>query len=226
MTFDAGLIFFISMLLMWIKPGPAQLLKIATTLDKGLPYGISFSFGSILMCSIFFVVAGLGYKALSDIFSYTGFVLQILGAIYLIYLSTRGFKKIYRNETAPNLTKANNAIQKKSGFFGSFTLGFFMAMTSPFWIFYFIGILPSLIPLDGLDVNSFLLGASLVLLSGIMVDWPLLTLISQLKRAFLGGNTGKNINLFINISFLLIAIFLLYSAFFGQNMAFEINDVL
>ena len=211
---------------MWIKPGPAQLLKIATTLDKGLLFGIAFSFGSITMCSIFFVMAALGYKVLSDIFAYTGFILQIFGAAYLTYLGVRGLLKIYNGSNKSNLKTAAEAVNQKAGLLGSYTLGFLAALTSPFWIFYFIGILPSLVDLSGLNISNFIFGAFLVFASGVMVDIPFLTLVSQMQRAFTNSKVTKYINVFINFAFLVIAAFLLYSAFFGQNMSFDINDVL
>jgi len=226
MTFDVGLIFFISMLLMWIKPGPTQLLKVATTLDKGLVFGICFSLGSILMCCVFFVIAALGYKALSDVFNYTGFFLQIFGAVYLIFISIKGFKKLYFNQKTTPANHANNVEVKGRTMLSSFSFGFLATMASPFWIFYFIGILPALIPLSEFTFSGLLFGAFLVLLSGATVDWPFLTLIKQLQTEFLVGKISKFVSLFINFSFLGIAFFLIYSAFFVQESAFDINNVL
>ena len=226
MTFDAGLIFFISLLLMWIKPGPAQLLKIATALDKGLLAAIFISFGSIATCSLFFIFAALGYQALSDVFDYTGFFLQVFGAVYLIYLSIKGFSKIYRESSLSKRTDLPQEIKSKANLSSCFLIGVGITLSNPFWIFYFVGVLPSLISLGDISTDSYLIGAGLVFLSGIIVDWPMLTLITQLQNAFEGDKVTKYINLFVNFSFLLIAGFLLYSAFFVQELKFDINDVL
>jgi len=222
MSFDITLIFFISLVLMWIKPGPAQLLKIATALDKGFLPAFFISLGSIIMCSAFFVVAGLGYKILSDIFQLTGFFLQVFGAIYLIYLSIKGFRnsaRVKKTRIDPELSQQTRQKNNLLGFLG---IGILITLSNPFWIFYFIGILPALVPLDIMTFQSFYIGATLVFISGVIVDGPMLYLITLMKQSFSGDVVTKFVTLFINISFLIIAAFLLYSAFFKQDFNFNI----
>ncbi len=227
MTSETMFIFFMSMLLMWIKPGPAQLLKIATTLDKGLPYGIAFSLGGALMCSVFFVAAALGYKVLSDIFNYTGFFLQIFGAVYLTYISIKGFIKFYKSRNGSGAEPIRRRkTDKGRNVVSCFIIGILAVLSSPFWVFYFIGILPILIPLEGMTINSYFIGAFLVFLSGVIVDWPMLTLISQLQKTFMAGALKRYVNVSVSAVFLIIAGFLFYSAFFAQDFSFNIFKVL
>jgi threonine/homoserine/homoserine lactone efflux protein len=226
MTFESGLIFFISMLLMWIKPGPAQLMKITTTLDRGLSFGIVFSLGSAFMCSLFFVAAALGYQILSNVFSAVGVFLQVFGAIYLIYIGVKGLVKFYQNNKTKEIQGQQTSVIQRSSFFSCFAMGVLITLSNPFWIFYFIGILPSLISLENVSGNSYIIGAVLVFVSAAMVDWPMLTLIAQLKENFTGDRFAKYISLFVSLCFLLIAAFLLYSAFFAQSSEFDINGVL
>jgi len=224
MTLDAVFMFFISLLLMWIKPGPAQLLKITTALDRGFLPAICISLGSIIICSMFFVLAGLGYKVLTDVFNYAGFFLQIGGAAYLIYLSVKGFLKSYRGGSASKKEGAHK--ETKASLVSCFLIGVGITISNPFWIFYFIGILPSLLPLGALTIYNFAQGAFLVFLSGIIVDGPMLLLITQVQKNFAGERIAKAIQMFVNFSFLVIAGFLIYSAFFIQEFKFNIYDVL
>lgn len=224
MTFETGLIFFISLILMWVKPGPAQLLKIATALDKGFFPAIFISLGSILMCSVFFIVAALGYKMLSTIFEYTGFILQILGAFYLIFIAMKGFIKIYKNSVTDSYKNRSKELSKPHNLMAYLALGVGITLSNPFWIFYFIGVLPALIPLETLGYTNFYLGAFLVFASGVIVDGPMLLLVTQLKQAFASERTTKNISFFINICFVLIALFLFYSAFFVQDFGFILTE--
>lgn len=224
MTFETGLIFFISLILMWIKPGPAQLLKIATALDKGFIPAIFISLGSILMCSGFFVVAALGYKALSTIFQYTGFILQIFGAAYLLFLAVKGFIKLYGGANQALSKKRPEDLPKQHNLASYFAVGVGITLSNPFWIFYFIGILPALISLETLGYRSFYVGAFLVFASGLIVDGPMLVLVTQLKQAFANEKTTKLISFLINICFILIALFLIYSAFFTQGFEFSLIE--
>lgn len=222
MDFDTGLIFFISLVLMWIKPGPAQLLKIATTLNKGFFHGFAISLGSIVVCCFFFVVAALGYKVLSDVFQYTGKILQIFGGVYLLYLAFKSFQKICSTKI---LRKEAEVINHKT-LLGYFIGGILITLSNPFWLFYFIGILPALLPLEDFTYNSFTIGIALVCLSAVIVDGPMLVLVSQLQKSFSNEKIDRALNIFISFSFLFIALFLFYSAFFGGMQEFDILETL
>lgn len=218
MDFEIGLIFFISLVLMWIKPGPAQLLKIATTLNKSFFHGFAISLGSIVVCCFFFVIAALGYKTLSEIFQYAGKILQIFGGIYLLYLAFKSFQKIY----GAQIKAKNTQIINDKTLIGYFVGGILITLSNPFWLFYFIGILPALLPLAEFTYNSFTIGISLVCLSAVVVDGPMLLLVSQLQKSFSNEKIDKALNVFISFSFLFIALFLFYSAFWGQSMEFDL----
>ncbi len=218
MSFDIAIIFFISLVLMWVKPGPAQLLKITTTLDRGFLQGILISLGSILVCCFFFIIAAMGYKALSEIFQYTGKVLQLFGGVYLSYLAYKSFRKISNGNTKV----AENSKLVEKDIFGYFAAGVLITLSNPFWLFYFIGILPTLLPLESFTISSFQLGILLVFMSGIIVDGPMLLLVSQIQKSFSSEKINKGINIFISFSFLVIALFLFYSAFFVEQMSFNI----
>ena len=94
MTFETILIFTVSLILLWIKPGPGQALKITRTLNDGFFAGFYIVLGVTTGCVLFFLIAVLGTTMLTNFFNQASIFFKIIGGTYLIYLGYKGFKNI------------------------------------------------------------------------------------------------------------------------------------
>jgi len=212
MTFETSIIFFITLILLWLKPGPGQALRLAYALQAGFWGAFMISLGVTTVCIGYFLFAALGYNIISNLSALFFTILKVIGASYFIYLGLKGLYKRYRMKS-----NASPSLPTKQNFYKDYGLGVLMASSNPIPIFYFIGILPTLVPLNAMTFGDLMIGVSLIAIVGIVVDGLLLLLTVLSKEAFVKGNTSKYISLLTSFSFVLIGLYLLYSAIFLQT---------
>lgn len=218
MTSETAVIFFISLVLLWVKPGPGQALRLTYALQYGFWSAFLIALGVLTICLGYFVFVALGYSALSSSSLPFVFVLKILGALYLLYLGIIGFK----NNNKKKEENKKTAMQKH-GWAKHYMLGVFMALSNPVTIFYFVGILPTLVPMGELSTQDILAGLVLIAFAGILVDGLFILLTVFAKESFSGRYVFKYLSLVTSACFVLIGLFLLYSAIFmPHGLSFDI----
>ncbi len=210
MTFETAMIFFISLVLLWIKPGPGQALKLAYALQYGFGSAFSVALGVLTICLSYFLFVALGYNAIAANFLPLFIVLKFLGAFYLLYLGVTGFLK-RKKRKVPNVVQGAD---EKQSFFKNYGLGLLMALSNPITIFYFVGVLPALVPVGELSNQDLFIGLALIALAGMLVDGLLILLTVFAKEAFSGGRFFEHLGMVTSVSLILIGLFLLYSAIF------------
>lgn len=209
MTAETIFIFIMSLILLWIKPGPGQALKITRALNDGFLSGFYVAMGITTACVIFFLVAVLGTSVLTNFFNDISLFLKLLGGSYLIYLGYKGLKNIESGQWKGRLDKSN-----KKKFFENFSLGFFLSLANPLDIVYFLGIMPTLVPLGEFTTQDIAMGVLIVIAVPLIVDGTILLLVHQTKEALSDTAFVKKINSVTSIGFILIGLFLIFSAFF------------
>jgi len=212
MTFETILIFTVSLILLWIKPGPGQALKITRTLNDGFLAGFYIVLGVTTGCVLFFLVAALGTTMLTNFFNQASIFLKIIGGIYLIYLGYKGFRDIRVGQWTGRLDKS-----EKNKFIENYSIGLFTNLANPLPIFYFLGIMPSLMPLSTLTVDDILTGVMIIITVGLVVDSLLLLLVQQTKQALSDTKFVTKINFVTSTGFILIGLFLILSIFFKAS---------
>jgi threonine/homoserine/homoserine lactone efflux protein len=213
MTPETIIIFFISLVLLWLKPGPGQALRLTYALEFGALSAFLISLGVITVCLGYFLFVALGYSAIPADSAGIFMFLKVVGALYLVYLGAKGFLNRHRLKKY-ELSAEELRSKQKSGALKHYSLGLLMALSNPITIFYYVGILPTLVPLDELTVQDMAIGLVLVLGAGALVDGLLIVLTVLAKEAFASGKTRNFISVVTSVSFILIGLFLLYSAIF------------
>jgi threonine/homoserine/homoserine lactone efflux protein len=217
MTLETAFIFTMSLILLWIKPGPGQAFKITRALNDGFWAAFYVVLGIITACVIFFLIAILGLNFVTQFFDKTGFIFKIIGAAYLLYLGIKSLQNIERGKWEGRSDKSN-----KKKFIENFPPALFLTLSNPLPIFYFLGIMPTLIPLGNFTIQDILMGAGIIITVGLTVDILLILLVSQVKEILSETKFVRNINIITSIGFILIGLFLIYSALFQSNFSFDL----
>jgi threonine/homoserine/homoserine lactone efflux protein len=218
MTLETGLLFFVSLLLLWIKPGPGQALKVTRALNDGFMPAFYVVLGVITACQIFFLSAVFGLVFISEIFAQTGFFLKLIGAIYLLYLGYKGLSNIEKGVWQGRLDKS-----QKRHFWENYPAALMLTLANPLPIFYFLGMMPTLVPLGDFAMQDVVMGMIIIFCAGFLVDTMLIGLVTQSKEALSNSNFVKKINIFTSMGFILIGAFFLYSAFFLSDYQFDMG---
>lgn len=217
MTIETTWIFIISLILLWIKPGPGQALKITTTLNSGFLAGFAIVIGIITGCVIFFLIASLGVGFITNFFSSASLYLQVIGGSYLIYL---GIKNIINTKKKIIINSDN--ISARKTFIQNYSLGLFTNLANPLPIFFFLSIIPTLVPIGDLGTKDIAIGVLIIACVGLTVDGLLITLTHFIKETLSETKITNKISIATGIGFILIGLFLIYSAFFHNNFSFKI----
>lgn len=217
MTIETIFIFTISLILLWIKPGPGQALKVTVTLNSGFFNGFAVTIGIITGCIIFFLIAALGTHILTNFFNGISMALKAIGGCYLIYLGIKGFQNIKKGVWQGRVEAVSTRTITKN-----YALGLFTNLANPLPIFFFLGLIPTLVPIGSFSLNDIILGVSIIIMVGLVVDGLLLLLVDMTKEALSETKFVKFINLITSAGFTLIGLFLLYSAFFHDGFSFAI----
>ncbi len=216
MTIETISIFTISLILLWIKPGPGQALKITRALNDGFMASFYIVWGIITACILFFLIAALGLSIITNFFSQTSAIFKVMGGFYLLYLGYSGLKNIRKG-----LWKGRIDTSHKKKFIENYSLGLFLTLANPLPIFYFLGIMPTLVPIGTFTPSDIFIGIGIIIFVGLTVDTSLLFLVSQTKDVLSNTKFVKRINLFTSIGFLLIGLFFFYSACCMSNFSYD-----
>ncbi len=217
MTFETALIFAISLTLLWIKPGPGQAFIITRALNDGFWPAFYVVMGITIGAIIFFLIAVLGLGLVTNFFERSGFVFKLIGAAYMFYVGYKGLKNLEIGHWTGRVDKKSH-----NRFLENFPAALILTLGNPFPIFYFLGFMPTLIPLESLTATDITIGVLIVLGVGLVVDTLIIALVYQVKQLLSDPKIVKKINLVTSISFILIGLFLTYSALFMSNFSFDL----
>jgi len=218
MSFETSFIFAISLILLWIKPGPAQAFKITRAVNDGFWPAIYAASGIITGCIVFFLVAVLGLQLITEFFYDIRSILKFIGGLYFLYIGVQGFKNIRSGQWAGRVSTSN-----KKSFFENFGAGLLLTFGNPLDIVYFMGIMPTLVPVGSFTTQDIILGISILAGIGLIVDTLILLLVGQAKQALSDTNFVQRINIITSGGFILIGLFLFYSAFFLSDFSFSLT---
>jgi threonine/homoserine/homoserine lactone efflux protein len=217
MTPETAFIFAMSLALLWIKPGPGQAVKITRGLNDGFWPGFYVAIGIITACLVYFLIAVLGLKIVTNFFYDMRSILKFIGGAYFLYIGYQGLKNIQSGQWTGQVDKSN-----KQTFIENYTAGLLLSFSNPLDIVYFMGIMPTLVPVGVFSINDIILGATILIAVGLIVDVLVLLLVSQVKEALSNTSFVVRLNIVTSIGFILIGLFLFYSAFFMANYSFSL----
>jgi threonine/homoserine/homoserine lactone efflux protein len=155
-----------------ISPGPAIFLAISNGLTHDMKTVTISSFANIIGLFILSAISISGLGIILTTSSILFMSVKIIGALYLLYLGIKQFK----NANSLIFDNKNDAKQSKKSFFAE---SFFLAITNPKPIMFFIALFPQF-----LDIKSDILPQFFILTSTFMF----ISFFSLLTYGFLSKN--------------------------------------
>ena len=143
MSTEAAIIFFITILIFAITPGPGVFAILAKSLSEGIKPCISLALGMAVSDVVYLVLACFGLAALAAQWETAFTIVRFVGAFYLIYLGW----KIWHSR-AEYIEKEQTAAKKNH--ITGFAQGFLISASNPKVILFYITFLPSFIDLTSL----------------------------------------------------------------------------
>lgn len=217
MTVESIFIFVISLILLWIKPGPGQAAILTRALNDGFLPAFFLAFGAMVGGAVYFVIAVLGVTVISDNSSSIAILLKFIGAAYLFYLGYTGMRDIKSGQWHGR----KDALSKKN-LAKNFGTGLLIELSNPITIFYFLGLLPTLMPINEITSWQIVIGAFLIIYPGLVFYSVVIGLAVQIKQTLSNTKFVQNINLFTSLGFIAIGVFLLISALPSFDNAFTL----
>ncbi len=184
MTPESAIIFFITIIIFSITPGPGVFAILAKSMTEGVRPCISLALGMAVSDVVYLVLACYGLAAIAEQWGSVFTLIRIAGAIYLIYLGW----KIWHNRA--RYIERDLANKKMAGFL----TGFLISASNPKVILFYIAFLPSFMDLSSLSANDIIL-VSMITFSGLMIGLMSIAVSTAWARRFFRSEkamTGLN----------------------------------
>ena len=184
MTLESAIIFFITLIIFSITPGPGVFAILAKSISEGVRPCISLALGMAISDVVYLILACYGLSTIAEQWGSVFTLVRILGAIYLIYLGW----KIWHNRA--QYIERDSANKNLAGFIP----GFLISASNPKVILFYIAFLPSFMDLAKLSVNDIML-VSILTLIGITTGLMLIAFSAAWARKFFRSEkamTGLN----------------------------------
>lgn len=217
MTLETGFIFTIALILLWIKPGPGQAAIITRALNDGFFGGFWIAMGIVTGSVIYFIISAVFAVTAENYIDEIGYVFKLVGALFLFYLGYQGMKDINSGHWKGRQDRLTRKDHLKN-----YITGLLITLANPLAILFFVGILPTLVPLNDLTWVDIVIGACIVAYVGTIVDSIIAALASQVRATLSDTSFIRKINIVTSIGFVLIGGFLLFSAITNYTATFDI----
>jgi len=184
MTFESAIIFFFTITVFSITPGPGVFAILAKSMTEGARACIGLILGMAASDVVYLILACYGLAAIAEQWGSVFTLIRIAGAIYLVYLGW----KIWRNRA--KYIERNSANKKMAGFL----TGFLISASNPKVILFYIAFLPSFMDLTSLSTNDIIL-VSLITFNGLMIGLISIAISAAWARRFFRSEkamTGLN----------------------------------
>ena len=149
MSFEVLTLYFFVAFFYIISPGPAIFLAISNNIKI---VALS-SFGNILGLFILSAVSISGLGAILTTSATLFMIVKIIGALYLLHIGIKQFKTIGSIKLSENNTHKHNKKGSKAFFYE----GFFLSVTNPKPIIFFIALFPQFLNLENSILPQFFL---------------------------------------------------------------------
>jgi len=197
--------FFIAALVVAVAPGPDNLFVLAQSATHGAKAGFCVICGLCTGIVIQVTLLVLGVSALIAASPKAFFVMQCLGAAYLLYLAYKSFQV----RSGVILSEAQSAESKDLGAKKLYLRGIIMNITNPKAVLFALSFIPPAVKMDSPlnpTVQMVILGAEFILATFIVFGSVALLAGAVKKFMLKSPKANRNLNWFSGVVFVLLAV--------------------
>ena len=197
--------FFIAALVVAVAPGPDNLFVLAQSATHGAKAGFCVICGLCTGIVIQVTLLVLGVSALIAASPKAFFVMQCLGATYLLYLAYKSFQV----RSGVILSEAQSAESKDLGAKKLYLRGIIMNITNPKAVLFALSFIPPAVKMDSPlnpTVQMAILGAEFMLATFIVFGSVALLAGAVKKFMLKSPKANRNLNWFSGVVFVLLAV--------------------
>ena len=197
--------FFIAALVVAVAPGPDNLFVLAQSATHGAKAGFCVICGLCTGIVIQVTLLVLGVSALIAASPKAFFVMQCLGATYLLYLAYKSFQV----RSGVILSEAQSAESKDLGAKKLYLRGIIMNITNPKAVLFALSFIPPAVKMDSPlnpTVQMAILGAEFILATFIVFGSVALLAGAVKKFMLKSPKANRNLNWFSGVVFVLLAV--------------------
>lgn len=162
--------FLMTALIINLSPGPAMMFVLQQSQRYGLRAGLLATLGVELGVLIYVFLTALGVSAVFERYPSVYFLIQIIGALYLLYLAYQSWPRSSDNIDSPQ--SLGN---------GAFLKGLFINLTNPKIVIFFLSLLPQFVSADS-ETNNLILYGLIFSLGGVLVNSAVALLSGKVSR--------------------------------------------
>lgn len=197
--------FFIAALVVAVAPGPDNLFVLAQSATHGAKAGFCVICGLCTGIVIQVTLLVLGVSALIAASPKAFFVMQCLGATYLLYLAYKSFQV----RSGVILSESQSAESKDLGAKKLYLRGIIMNITNPKAVLFALSFIPPAVKMDSPlnpTVQMAILGAEFILATFIVFGSVALLAGAVKKFMLKSPKANRNLNWFSGVVFVLLAV--------------------
>lgn len=181
--------------------GPIGILVIRRTLAEGRVSGFVTGMGAAIADTVYGVIAGYGFTAVSVFLITQEFRMKIIGGIFLFYLGIKSLLSI-----PPEM----EGVVVKKNYFNNFISTFLLTITNPATILFFLAVFSGL-GLNSENTDHFL---SMTLVLGVFIGSAIWWLLLSTVAGYFNSKTSRQSLVWINrVSGLVICLFGIWAIF-------------
>jgi threonine/homoserine/homoserine lactone efflux protein len=187
MTLEASLLLASTIFILGVIPGPGVLLVVSRALSGGLFASLWTIFGLLTADLIFLFIVVYGLQAIAIVLDPAILFIQIIGAVYLIWLGI----SLWKSPTIILSTNKNISPRSQS-FYALWLTGLIITLSNPKAILFYVSFLPSIIEITTLtSIDIMVMGLIIcITIGGIMFFYALTAIKAKNKFA---PSTNKKI---------------------------------
>lgn len=177
----AGAIFILA-----VTPGPGVFATVARALASGFSHAAVVAAGIVCGDLVFLFLAIYGLSSIAELLGSLFTLVKYAGGLYLIFLGLR----IWSSRQTPLTVGAINELSWKK----NFTSGLVITLGNPKAILFYLGILPTVLDLQHLNISEVLLTAAVVILvlGAVMLGYAYTA--DKTRSLFTSKRSMKNLN--------------------------------
>jgi threonine/homoserine/homoserine lactone efflux protein len=193
------------------KPGPGIVAVMSRTAARGFRGFSAYMSGAVLGEVFYLGLATFGYSYIRQDMMFITLLLKALTAVYLIWLGIKFLNETHSPQAAPQKhLSGKNA-------WDDFSTGLMLTLSNPLVIVFFAGIVPTVIDVDQVLIQHFIVLAAVTVMAQVPFDFLYCLPVLFSRRAF-DEKALHRMKIISAVTIILVGLYIGYTAIPAQDL--------